>query len=179
MKHASIAHFAPIVFGLTVLASGCASEQRETKSATAETTSTRPTDTNKALVRKSFEDVWAKHDPESARKYFAADLVNHAAIPSAQGAEGMVTIAKKIQKAFPDITMSIERITADEDLVVVSVVFEGTQTQTLEFQKPIEATNKHVRLTQVHTYRVKEGRIVESWMVMDKLDMMTQLGQKL
>lgn len=38
------------------------------------------------------------------------------------------------------------------------------------------STNKHVKVDQVVTFRVKDGLIVESWMVMDRADLLGQLG---
>jgi steroid delta-isomerase-like uncharacterized protein len=133
-------------------------------------------DANKALVKAAFEDVWTKKDPAAVHKYYAPDFVNHAAVPSAQGANGLESIARKLQTAFPDAVMSIEAITAEDDIVVTRTVFDGTHKETLAFVKPIEATNKHLHITQMHTYRIKDGRIVETWMTMDRLDFNTQLG---
>jgi predicted ester cyclase len=33
-----------------------------------------------------------------------------------------------------------------------------------------------VKVEQIHTMRIKDGKVVEMWMMMDKLDFMTQLG---
>lgn len=157
---------------------GCAGESRDAKSATSETTSARASgDANRALVKKYMDDVWIRKDPDAVAKYTAADLVNHAAIPSAQGAAGMSNIVRKVQKAFPDLKTTVEAIAADEDVVIARVTYEGTHKEALEFAKPIPASNNHVRFEQVHTYRVKDGRIVETWMLMDRLDVLTQLGQ--
>jgi steroid delta-isomerase-like uncharacterized protein len=164
---------------VTVALAACGSETREppkTASST-ETTAAKSSDANKALVKKYFDEVWAQKNPEAVKKYFAADLVNHAAIPSAQGAEGLSTIARKIQKAFPDHAITVETMVAEDDIVIARVISEGTHKETLEFAKPIEATNKHMKVAQVHTFRIKDGKVVETWMVMDKLDLLTQLGQ--
>jgi predicted ester cyclase len=53
---------------------------------------------------------------------------------------------------------------------------EGTHTGNLDFKQPLPATGKHVKVDQVHTYRVKDGKIVETWMVMDRFDLLSQLG---
>src|SRR5262249_5675961 len=128
------------------------------------------------LVARFIDDVWGKRNPDAISKYVAADLVNHAAIPEAQGAAGLRTIATKLLAAFPDLTMHVTGISVEGDDVVVRNVFEGTHTGNLDFKRPIPATNKHVKIDQVHTYRVKDGKVVEAWMVMDHLDMLTQLG---
>jgi len=163
-------------FGL----SGCAGESRECKPAEAATTtsssSTAHTEANKALVARFLEETWTQKNPDAVAKYVAPDLVNHAAIPEAQGASGMRAIATKLLAAFPDLAMHVTGVSADGDDVVVRVVFEGTHTGNLDFKRPLPATNKHVKVDQVHTFRVKDGRIVEAWMVMDHLELLSQLG---
>ena len=39
-----------------------------------------------------------------------------------------------------------------------------------------KATNKRVDLTGIAIARIKDGKIVEGWNVLDQLGMMTQLG---
>jgi predicted ester cyclase len=179
MKPVLVRHTWALALGIATLGSiGCGGKTLPaTRTPPTETTSTRATDANKGLVRTYLDEVWGQKNPEAAAKYFAADLVNHAAIASAQGAAGMQSIVRKVQKAFPDVTITIESMAADEDLVIARLVLDGTQKEPLEFAQPIPATNRHVHLDQVFTFRVKEGRIVEVWMVMDRLEMAKQLGQ--
>jgi predicted ester cyclase len=156
----------------------CAGEPREAKSAdaTSTTTTAARTDSNKALVARSIEEIWDRKNPDAVPKFFAENLVNHAAIPEAQGASGMRTIVAKLFAAFPDLTMKVSGMAADGDEVIVRVVAEGTQSGPLEFKNPIPATHKHMRIDQVLTFRLKDGHIVETWMVMDRLDLLGQLG---
>jgi predicted ester cyclase len=158
-----------LLFGL----SACAREAPQCPTTTA---AASPTDANKALVARFVDELWNRKKLDAISIYVAPDLVNHAAIPEAQGATGLRTIASKLQTAFPDLTMTVTGISADADDVVVRVVFEGTQMGELDFKQPIPATQKHVKVDQVHTFRVRNGKIVESWMVMDRLALMTQLG---
>jgi predicted ester cyclase len=160
----------------TVAATACGGEGREPATSTATTTAARA-DSNRALVARYMDEVWARRNPDAMSKYVAADLVNHAAIPEAQGAAGLQTIATKLFAAFPDMTSQVANVATDGDeIVMVRRTIEGTQTGRLEFKHPLPATGKHMKVEQVETYRVKDGRIVETWMVMDHLDLLTQLG---
>ena len=76
----------------------------------------------------------------------------------------------------PPSTLKPVDVIAEADRVVVRAVFEGTQTGDLAFKQPVPATGKHVRIEQVQTFRIKDGKIVELWMTMDHLDLMKQLG---
>jgi steroid delta-isomerase-like uncharacterized protein len=135
-----------------------------------------PVEANKALTARFFDEVFARKNPDAVMTLVAPDLVNHAAIPEAQGAEGMRGIVRKLLTAFPDATVSVEDVVAEGDRVVARTIFEGTQTAPLEFKNPLPATGKHARVEHVHTFRIRDGRIVEMWMTMDRLDMLRQLG---
>ncbi len=67
-------------------------------------------------------------------------------------------------------------VTAEGDRVVLRAIFDGTHTGMLEFKTPMPATGKHVSIEQVFTFRMKDGKIVETWMTMDRLDFQKQLG---
>lgn len=167
----------------TVSATACGGESREPAApkssepaGTATTTSARA-DSNRALVARFLDEVWAKRNPDAVSKYVAADLVNHAAIPEAQGAAGLRTITTKLFAAFPDMTTQIENVATDGDeIVIVRRTVEGTHTGNLDFKNPLPATGKHVKAEHVETFRIKDGKIVECWMLMDHLDFLTQLG---
>jgi steroid delta-isomerase-like uncharacterized protein len=163
-------------------AAACGREGREpstpksSETATATTTSAHA-DSNRALVAHYLDEVWAKRNLDAIPKYVAADLVNHSAIPEAQGAAGLHTIAEKLRVAFPDMTAQVTNVATDGDeIVMVRQTIEGTHTGNLDFKQPLPATGKRVKIEQVHTYRVKDGKIVETWMVMDKFELLSQLG---
>jgi predicted ester cyclase len=164
-------------------ATACGGDAREPSTpkssepaAMATTTSARA-DSNKAVVTRYLDEVWAKRNLDAIPKYVAADLVNHGAIPEAQGAAGLRTIASKLLVAFPDMTGQVTNVATDGDeIVIVRQTMEATHTGNLDFKQPLPATGKHVKVDQVHTYRIKDGKIVETWMVMDRFDLLSQLG---
>jgi predicted ester cyclase len=166
------------VLVLCVAIAGCAGERpAPVTSRSAEVGQEAEADRNKMLVRRMFEDLWNKKDPDAALLYFAPDVVNHAAVPSAQGAEGMRTIARKLFAAFPDHATKIEDVVAEKDRVYVRVISEGTHTNPLEFATPVPPSGKHIRMEQVHEFRVQDGKIVETWMTMDKQEFARQSGR--
>jgi steroid delta-isomerase-like uncharacterized protein len=135
-------------------------------------------ESNKAAVLRLHAELWDKRNPDAAvtSGVLASDVVNHAAIPEAQGAEGMRTITRKLFTAFPDLKQTVVDMTAEGDRVVLRSIMEGTQTAALEFKTPIPATGKHVRVEEVHIMRFKDGKVVEMWMSMDHMDLLKQLG---
>lgn len=137
---------------------------------------TTQVETAKALVRTLFQ-AWDAHDIDGAANLMAEDLVNHAAIPEAQGRAGFRTIGQKLLKAFPDMKHRLDDLIADGDKVVARMTVSGTHTGPLEFVKrPLAATGKTFSATHIHIFRIQAGKIVEHWAERDDLGMMTQLG---
>ena len=131
---------------------------------------------NKDLVRR-YVKALDSHDIEAAVALVADDLVNHAAIPEAQGAAGMRRIFGKMLKAFPDQRVSCEDVIAEGDRVACRVSMRGTNTGPIEFVRaPLPATGKPVSSEALHLFRVAGGKIVEHWAGRDDFGMLRQLG---
>jgi predicted ester cyclase len=116
-------------------------------------------------------------DLEGAAALAAEDLVNHAAIPQAQGRAGLLAIWKKLRAAMPDLAFQTEDLIAEGDRVVARIRVTGTQTGPFEMvQLQLPPSGKAVDFEQIHVFRVAGGRIVEHWSGMDHWRMLRQLG---
>jgi steroid delta-isomerase-like uncharacterized protein len=135
-----------------------------------------PTEKNKDLVVRYIAALNA-HDADAAEALAAPDLINHAAIPEAQGAAGVRRIFAKLFKAIPDLTMTCEDLIAEGDKVVCRVRVRGTQTGPLEMTLwPLPASGRETSTEQIHVFRIAEGRFVEHWAGRDDIAMLRQLG---
>lgn len=135
-----------------------------------------PTEQNKDLVRR-YNDAFNTRDLEAIAAFVAPDLVNHAAIPEAQGADGMKRILGKLFKAMPDLTSTIEDVIAEGDRVVCRLHLRGTQTGPFEMTRvSLPASGREVSTEQVHVFRVAGGKLVEHWAGRDDIGMLRQLG---
>lgn len=133
-------------------------------------------ESNKALAR-SYIEALDRRDIEAAVALVAPDLVNHTAIPEAQGADGLRRILGKVHRAFPDQRTTCEDVIAEGDRVVCRLTLRGTHSGPLEFVRwPIPPTGKTVASTAIHVYRISGGKIAEQWGAMDALGMLRQLG---
>ena len=134
------------------------------------------TEQNKVLVRRYF-DALNRHDIDAAAELLASDLVNHAAVPEAQGAAGFRVIMSKLLEAFPDQQVRCEDIIAEGDRVVCRVAVTGTNTGPLSFSRfPLPATGKSVATESIHVMRLEDGKVVEHWAGRDDIGMLRQLG---
>ena len=74
-----------------------------------------PTEHNKALIRRFYEEVWGRGNLEAADDIFAADYVRHDLRPGnpLPGPAGQKQIAADFRAAFPDLQMTIDLMVAE------------------------------------------------------------------
>jgi predicted ester cyclase len=135
-----------------------------------------PTEDNKDLIRRYIEAVddndssdWSLIDD-----YIAEDFVAHnPPIPGVSlDREGMKQAAEIFRIATPG-THEIPMQVAEGDLVVSYIVGRGVHAGEL---LGIPATNKPVETTGIVIHRVREGKIVEYWSVVDIAQVLQQIG---
>jgi steroid delta-isomerase-like uncharacterized protein len=136
--------------------------------------SSSETDRNKAVIRRFVEEVQNHQDWEVYDELDDPDFVNLSAPP------GMPTdretgklFLQALAAAYPDISVTIDDMFAEGDRVVTRKTFTGTNSG--EFMG-VPATGRRVTLQYVDIMRVRDGRIVDHWNVLDQLSWMTQLG---
>lgn len=135
-----------------------------------------PTEQNKALIRR-YNDAFNTRNLDAIAAFAADDLVNHAAIPEAQGAAGMKQILGKLFKAMPDLTSTIQDVIAEGDCVVMRLQLRGTQTGPFEMTRvALPASGRELSTEQVHVFRIADGKLVEHWAGRDDIGMLRQLG---
>ncbi len=129
---------------------------------------------NKAIARRSMEDVWGKGDLAAIDELYATDFVWHwapsAGAPDREGYKQNVTTTFA---PFADIHSITEDMVAERDKVVARWTWRGTHKG--EFMG-IAPTGKQVTVTGISIFRIAGGKIVEEWAEMDMLGMMQQLG---
>jgi len=148
-----------IVLGL--ISSGCMSS------------STARLEKNKALVRRSIEEMdkgnWAIFNELLARDYVYHEPGN----PKPVTREEYEQFARSLRAAFPDGRMTVEDMIAEGDKVVTRYTSSGTHKG--EFMG-IPATGKKVVCTGIIISRIDQGKIAEDWEEFDGVGFMVQLG---
>jgi len=128
---------------------------------------------NKAIVRRTWEDLFNKGKLATADELIAANFTNHAAPGADPGPGSFKQLVTMYRAAFPDVQFTIEDLLGDGDKVVVRNTFHGTHTGPF---MGIAPTGRHISQEQMHIVRVDAGLIVEHWAVRDDLSLMRQLG---
>ncbi len=99
--------------------------------------------------------------------------MNHDVPLPVRGVEGFKQIVGMFKAAFPDIHVDIQDMFGDGDLVGSRGMFTGTHRG--EFMG-VPATGRPVTIKYLDLWRIRDGRFVETWVQMDMLGLMQQLG---
>jgi len=133
------------------------------------------------LVRRHFEVMWNRRDLSLCDALMADDFVEHGAAPftadppgRVNGPQAIRATVKWLTDQFPDLTMEIEAIVADGDLVVARVRARGSNLGRLNGFLP--PSGKKFDYAQSHWFRIEDGRLAEHWATRDDLTAMLQLG---
>jgi predicted ester cyclase len=129
---------------------------------------------NKALFRRTYEELLNGGGLSVADQLVAPHFVNHEAPPGRdRGPESMRGLTVMLRSAFPDLHFEIEEIVAEGDVVAGRLSMSGTHEGALMGTSP---TGRSVHQEHMHFVRFEDGKAVEHWGVRDDLGMMQQLG---
>ena len=131
---------------------------------------------NKQLVRRFYEEVWARGNTSFASEVFADDYVRHdlRPTPAAPGAAGQARIAETFRDAFPDLEWRIDLVLGEGDLVAARWTATGTNNGGWGSQPP---TGKRAEFSGVNIFRFGgHGKVIEIWNHRDDLGLMEQIG---
>ena len=123
--------------------------------------------TNKALVKSYVEEVFNNQDISATENIWQDREMKW---KFKQFKESSLT---PFFTAFPDVHAEIEHIVAEDSLVVVFLNFTGTHTGVFQGRPP---TNKTVNTRSAGLYKIENEKIVEHWVVVDRLDLLQQTG---
>ena len=130
---------------------------------------------NEAIVRQVFEAIDAQ-DFARFQELFVPEIIGHYSGPQEDlTLDSTIQLIKTFYQAFPDYSHSIEDVFAKGDKVVIRILQQATQKA--EFQG-IPPGNK-ISYYQISIMQVKDGKVINWWVVEDNLGMMTQLGLEL
>ena len=130
---------------------------------------------NKSIVKQANEAI-QRQDYETLNQYFVEDYHRYCqASPEAkvESLDDMVGFLKEWYKAFPDASIETHMIAADGDLVAVYLTFAGTHQATMG---DIPATGKRMESETFGFHRLKDGKIIETWVTWDNVAILKQLG---
>ena len=134
-------------------------------------------ETNKALMRRWFEEVWNHGRADAIGELMADDCVIHGLADASgtpvRGAEAFRDFHRQFRGAFPNMNVTVADVIGEGDRVVARCDVRGKHSgDHLGFK----ATNNPVQFTGIAITRIENGKIAEAWNEFDFTEMNKQLG---
>ncbi len=132
---------------------------------------------NKATFRR-FEEIVSSGNRELISKTIdqvvEPDALIRTPLPIEEtGAELLKEVFARLSRAFPDLDIMIEDLIAEGDMVVARNTVTGTHRGEYMGLPP---TGKSITYNEIFIARFSDGRIAETWGVVDVLSQLKQLG---
>jgi steroid delta-isomerase-like uncharacterized protein len=130
----------------------------------------------KALVRR-FAQEWNKGKKAAMAvidEMTATNIIVHDAMgQDVHGLQGFKKSMGEMYDAFPDNHMTIDDMIVEGDKIAIRYTVTGTHKGAF---MGIPPTNKKVTMSAIEIDRIVGGKFVESWVKLDTLGFMQQLG---
>jgi predicted ester cyclase len=130
-------------------------------------------ETNKHVIREFTRIFKNEHDVNGVGHLFDKGFIHHFRDPLPSGFEGLRQVGIMMNGAFPDVVVTEEDLIAAGDRVVERSSAAATHQGALMGAPP---TNKRVHWSEIHIYRLKDGRIAEHWAEIAMLELLQQAG---
>jgi steroid delta-isomerase-like uncharacterized protein len=129
----------------------------------------RPTD----VAKNFYQTVFQTGDTEAVAVLVADGFVDHAPWPGQPATrEGLQAGTAEMRSAFPDLRVEPLKMIEEDDKVAVVVRISGTQHGEFMGHTPTGST---FEIEGVDILRIREGKLLEHWGVMDVQRMLAQL----
>ena len=129
---------------------------------------------NKDLVRLATERGINQGELDFVDDVFASDYVVHATgVDLPPGPDAFRAAVGLWRTAFPDFHMTIEDMIGEDDLVAVKFTTTGTHRGPL---LDIPPTGRTFTVSGADMHRVRDGRVVESWISDDFPRILLEIG---
>jgi predicted ester cyclase len=116
-------------------------------------------DSNKKTIRDLVNELSNKRNPDVWDTYCSHDFKHHYNIPDIPpNLKGIKILSMGIFAAFPDITLTIDLLFAENDFVIERASAKATHSGVYN---NIQPTGRPYHWHETHIYRLKEGKIIE------------------
>jgi steroid delta-isomerase-like uncharacterized protein len=136
-----------------------------------------PLEQNNNLIRRFFDEMWNPWNFAKADELLAPEIVFQGTLGNElRGRDAFRTYMRKVQSAFPDFHNSIVEITAEDDRVAARTFYRGTHRGEIFGLAP---TGKAISYAGAAFFRIRDGQVIEGWVLGDLLGLLRQLGAHL
>jgi predicted ester cyclase len=129
--------------------------------------------TNKHTIREFTRIFKNEHNVNGVSHLFDPHFVHHFRTPMPSGFEGLRQVGIMMNLAFPDVVVTEEDLIAAGDKVVERSSAVATHAGPLMGAPP---THKRVQWSEIHIYRMQDGKIIEHWAEIAMMELLQQTG---
>ena len=117
---------------------------------------------NKAAAVRFMNEVFTEGKMEVIDELVDPAFVEHVPLPpdAPKGIEGLKAFVSGYRAAFPDTSITVEQITASDDLVAVRSIWKGTHKGDW---MGVKATNQAMEFEVFDIVKFKDGKATEHW----------------
>jgi predicted ester cyclase len=130
-------------------------------------------ETNKDVVREFTRVFKNEHNVDGIDHLFAPDFEHHFTVPVSLGLRGLQEIGRIMNTAFPDVVVTELDLIATEDTVVERSAATAKNAGPYLDRPP---TNAPCHWSEIHIYRLRDGKITAHWAEVAMLELLTQIG---
>lgn len=134
---------------------------------------------NKTIVERYFREALDQRKFEVMAELLAPDVVLHRPGYDVHGAEASVQRWRAVSRDFSAFASELAGMVAEGDLVAVRV-FHRTKMRPHTFRSRGVAVTLHqeqeVNWGAIAQFRLRDGKIIEEWVMRDELGILTQMG---
>lgn len=125
-----------------------------------------------AIVRRFLEETQNARNLDVVDELVSPGFVGHSEVIS--GIEALKSAIQTNLDSFPDLQVTIDDQISSGDMVVTRSSAHATQQGDFH---GLEPTGKAVNYTVISIHRIADGKIAEGWRVVDRLEILEQLGK--
>jgi predicted ester cyclase len=116
---------------------------------------------NKIVVSRYVNQFKNKQKFSIFPKLFSSKFIHHFNFPNRTNKmDSFVSVGQTFLSAFPDVKVDLQQILAEGNIVVEQNKVSATHKGIFNGVKP---TNKKVYWTEIHIYKLENGKIIENW----------------
>lgn len=128
---------------------------------------------NRLLVLRFYDEFLNTGDLDHADELLSYDVRQHSMLDLEDGWPAFQLAMASWYSAFPDLRFEVQDAIAERDMVWVRSIVSGTHRGTFRGHPP---TGNRFEIWQLDAYRLKDGKIVEHWDMIDIAGLFHQLG---
>jgi steroid delta-isomerase-like uncharacterized protein len=128
---------------------------------------------NKALVRRFIDEIFLRQDFGAVDELLTDDFVPHTWGEMAPGRDGLKQAITRVSAGLSEARMTVEDVIAEGDRVAVRLTSSAMHTGAFMGMPP---SGKRYEISEIHIFRIRDGRVSEHWHQADFMGMMKQLG---